>query len=93
MVRINGKYVDIGNIVPQTVTLPAAKIISQQIRWLGLMHYNPWIIPAALDLLVRTKDKYPSRASCRIASRSPRSTRPSSSRSGKARAGARWRPA
>ena len=59
MVRINGKYVDIGNIVPQTVTLPATKIISQQIRWLGLMHYNPWIIPAALDLLVRTKDKYP----------------------------------
>jgi threonine dehydrogenase-like Zn-dependent dehydrogenase len=59
MVRINGTYVDIGNIVPQTVTLPATKIISQQIRWLGLMHYNPWIIPAALDLLVRTKDKYP----------------------------------
>jgi len=59
MVRVNGTYVDIGNIVPQTVTLPATKIISQQIRWLGLMHYNPWIIPAALDLLVRTKDKYP----------------------------------
>ena len=23
------------------------------------MHYNPWIMPAALDFLVRTKDKYP----------------------------------
>ncbi len=59
MVRINGKYVDIGNIVPQTVTFPATKVITQQIRWFGLMHYNPWIVPAALDFLVRTKDKYP----------------------------------
>lgn len=32
---------------------------TQQIKWMGLMHYNPWIMPAALDLLVRTKDKYP----------------------------------
>ncbi len=23
------------------------------------MHYNPWIMPAALDFLVRTRDKYP----------------------------------
>jgi Zn-dependent alcohol dehydrogenase len=23
------------------------------------MHYNPWIVPAALDFLVRTKEKYP----------------------------------
>ncbi len=59
MVRINGKYVDIGNIIPQTITLPATKIISQQIKWLGVTHYDPWIVPAALDMLVRTKDKYP----------------------------------
>jgi L-iditol 2-dehydrogenase len=59
MVRFNGKYVDIGNIIPATVTLPAVKIIAQQIHWTGLMHYNPWIVPAALDFLVRTKDRYP----------------------------------
>jgi len=59
MVRLNGKYVDIGNIVPQAVTLPATKVITQQIKWLGVTHYDPWIVPAALDLLVRTKDKYP----------------------------------
>jgi hypothetical protein len=23
------------------------------------MHYNPWIVPAALDFLVRTRDRYP----------------------------------
>ncbi len=59
MVRFNGKFVDIGNIVPQPVSFPATKVISQQIKWMGLMHYNPWIMPSALDLLVRTKDKYP----------------------------------
>lgn len=59
MVRMNGKYVDIGNIVPTQITLPATKIISQQIKWLGVTHYDPWIIPAALDMLVRTKDRYP----------------------------------
>jgi threonine dehydrogenase-like Zn-dependent dehydrogenase len=59
MVRINGTYIDIGNIVPQPVTFPATKIISQQITWRGLMHYNPWIVPAALDFLVRTRDRYP----------------------------------
>ena len=59
MVRINGQYVDIGNIVPQTVTLPATKVITQQIKWHGVTHYDPWIIPVALDMLVRTRDKYP----------------------------------
>src|SRR5713101_3831327 len=59
MVRVNGKFVDIGNIVPQPVSFPAIKVISQQIKWMGLMHYNPWIMPSALEFLVRTRDKYP----------------------------------
>jgi threonine dehydrogenase-like Zn-dependent dehydrogenase len=59
MVRVNGTFVDIGNIVPQTVTLPATKVITQQIKWRGLMHYNPWIVPAALEFLVRTRERYP----------------------------------
>jgi threonine dehydrogenase-like Zn-dependent dehydrogenase len=66
MVRINGKYVDIGNIVPQTVTLPATKIITQQIKWLGVTHYNPWIVPAALDMLVRTQGKDAGTAATRV---------------------------
>jgi threonine dehydrogenase-like Zn-dependent dehydrogenase len=59
MVRFNGKFVDIGNIVPQPVSFPATKVITNQIQWRGLMHYNPWIMPAALDFLVRTKERYP----------------------------------
>jgi L-iditol 2-dehydrogenase len=59
MVRLNGTFVDIGNIVPEPVSFPAIKVITQQIQWRGLMHYNPWIMPSALDFLVRTRDKYP----------------------------------
>jgi threonine dehydrogenase-like Zn-dependent dehydrogenase len=59
MVRVNGTFVDIGNIVPQSVSFPATKVITNQIAWKGLMHYNPWIMPSALDFLVRTRDKYP----------------------------------
>src|SRR5437879_11806101 len=47
MVRIGGKFVDIGNIVPQPVSFPAIKVISQQIKWTGLMHDNPRLMPSA----------------------------------------------
>jgi threonine dehydrogenase-like Zn-dependent dehydrogenase len=59
MLRVNGSFVDIGNIVPQTITFPATKVITNQVNWKGLMHYNPWIMPSALDFLVRTQDRYP----------------------------------
>ena len=26
---------------------------------MGVIQYEPWVIPQALDFLVRTKDKYP----------------------------------
>lgn len=59
MVRVNGTYLDIGNIVSHPLTLAATKVITQQITWRGLMHYDPWIVPAALDFLVRTRERYP----------------------------------
>ena len=59
MVRFNGKFLDIGNIVPQPISFPATKVISNQTQWRGLMHYNPWIMPSALDFLVRTMERYP----------------------------------
>jgi threonine dehydrogenase-like Zn-dependent dehydrogenase len=86
LVRFNGKFVDIGNIIPAPVSFPATKVITQQIQWRGLMHYNPWIMPGALDFLVRTKDRYPL---SRVISHSfplAEIKRRSSSRNGKARA-------
>ena len=93
MVRFNGTFVDIGNIVPAPVTLPATKVITQQIKWRGLMHYNPWIMPAALDFLVRTQGQVPALARwSRTASRSRTSTRPSRWPSGRGRTRGRRRP-
>ena len=37
----------------------ATKVITQKIKWRGVTHYDPWIVPAALDMLVRTREKYP----------------------------------
>lgn len=59
MVRSNGKYVDIGNIGGGSITMPASKVIGKQLKWYGTVHYNPWIIDAALNFLARTKDVYP----------------------------------
>jgi len=59
MVRINGKYLDIGNISGGRLDMPANKVISGQIQWTGVAHYNPWIIESALQFLARTKDTYP----------------------------------
>ena len=58
MVRINGSYLDIGNIGGGSLTIPAGKVIVNQTKWVGTAHYNPWIIEAALQFLVKTKDKY-----------------------------------
>ena len=38
MVRFNGTFVDIGNIIPAPITMPATKVITQQIKLNGLMH-------------------------------------------------------
>tara|TARA_Y100000590_G_scaffold462943_1_gene628407 strand:+ start:23421 stop:24533 length:1113 start_codon:yes stop_codon:yes gene_type:complete len=59
MVRINGTYLDIGNISGGSLNLPANKIISNQTKWIGVMHYDPWVIEASLQFLSRTKNKFP----------------------------------
>lgn len=59
MTRSGGTFIDIGNIGAGSYTLVASKLITHQIRWIGLQHYNPWILDACLKFLVRTKDRYP----------------------------------
>ena len=60
MVRMRGKYLEIGNIMPGSkASLDMAKFITNQIRFYGIQHYDPWIIPNSIDFLLRTKDKYP----------------------------------
>ena len=59
MVRVNGKFIDIGNIGGGSIEFPAVKVISNQTQWFGTVHYNPWIIEAALQFLVRAQDRMP----------------------------------
>ncbi len=60
MVRRGGTYVEIGHIWPNSnVTLDMSRILWGGVTIVPTPHYDPWILPVALDFLVRTKDKYP----------------------------------
>jgi L-iditol 2-dehydrogenase len=60
MLRHGGAFVEVGNIwAGSNVTLDVSKLIWGQTRIIPAAHYDPQILPAALDFLVRTKDKYP----------------------------------
>ena len=60
MLRRGGTFVEIGNIWPDSnVTLDVSKILWGHTRIIPVAHYDPYILPVALDFLVRTKDRYP----------------------------------
>ena len=53
LVRRGGTFIEIG----QTLRVSTLQGLAQ-LRILAMQHYDPWVIPACLDFLVRTKDKY-----------------------------------
>ena len=60
MLRRGGTLVEVGNIwANSNVTIDLSKLIWGQTRIVPAAHYNPEVLPAALDFLVRTKDRYP----------------------------------
>lgn len=60
MLRDGGTYLEIGNIsFGQTTTIDPSQLVWGSKRIQGVIMYDPWVIPEALDFLVRTKDKYP----------------------------------
>ena len=59
MLRRGGTYVEIGNIWPNSnVTLDVSKLLWGVTTIVPTVHYDPYILPVSMDLLVRTKDKY-----------------------------------
>lgn len=55
-----GTYLEIGNISPkQTVELDPSMLVFGTKRIQGVVTYNPWVIPRALDFLVRNRDRFP----------------------------------
>ncbi|OGO51126.1 MAG: hypothetical protein A2148_07175 [Chloroflexi bacterium RBG_16_68_14] len=60
MTRSGGTYLVIGNIsIGQTVSIDPSALVLGSRRIVGAIHYDPWVIPEALDFLVRTRTKYP----------------------------------
>ncbi len=60
MCRMRGTYLEVGHISPNSMaTFDVQKLVSNQIRFSAIQHYDPWIIPNSIDFLLRTKDKYP----------------------------------
>lgn len=60
MLRDGGTYLEIGNIsFGRTVEIDPSQLVWGSKRIQGVIMYDPWVIPEALDFLVRTKNKYP----------------------------------
>lgn len=60
MVRYGGTYLEIGCISRgRTVELDPSALVWGSKRLLGVVMYDPWIIPRALDLLLRCRARYP----------------------------------
>jgi len=60
MCRMRGTYLEVGHISPNSfASLDVRELVVNQIRFNAIQHYDPWIIPASIDFLIRTKDKYP----------------------------------
>jgi threonine dehydrogenase-like Zn-dependent dehydrogenase len=59
MVRSGGKFIDVGNISGGSISLPGNRIIRGQIHWIGVGHYNPWILEKSVGWLERVSEKYP----------------------------------
>ena len=60
MLRPGGTYLEVGNISPGvTVSIDPSKLVFGNQRIVGIEAYEPNAIPAALNFLSRTRDKYP----------------------------------
>ena len=60
MVRQGGTYLEIGNIsMGQSVPIDPSALVWGNKRIVGVVMYDPWVIPKALHFLERTRDKYP----------------------------------
>jgi D-arabinose 1-dehydrogenase-like Zn-dependent alcohol dehydrogenase len=60
LARDGGTVVEIGNIsMGRTTEVDPSSLVWGSKRVYGVVMYDPWVIPEALDFLVRTKNKYP----------------------------------
>jgi len=58
MLRQGGTYVEIGCIQPGSMLDPSRLIWGCR-KLVGLPHYDPWVLPRALEFLVRSRGRFP----------------------------------
>jgi threonine dehydrogenase-like Zn-dependent dehydrogenase len=60
LLRVGGRYVWMGNIVPGAETTIIPHDATRQPKTImGVLAYDRWVIPRALDWLVRAQHRYP----------------------------------
>ena len=59
MMRPGGRYLWVGNITPTPAELIPPTVVRASRTIFGVVVYEKWVIPRALDLLVRTQHRYP----------------------------------
>ena len=60
MMRAGGTYLEIGNISRgQTVPIDPSALVWGNKKIVGVVMYDPWVIPKALDFLERSRSRYP----------------------------------
>ena len=60
MLRSGGTYLEIGTISRGAkVELEPSLLVWGSKKIMGVIQYDPWVIPRALDFLVRTRERYP----------------------------------
>ena len=60
MLRVGGRYVWMGNIVPGAkAEIVPHDAVRQPKTILGVLAYDRWVLPRALDWLVRARERYP----------------------------------
>jgi threonine dehydrogenase-like Zn-dependent dehydrogenase len=60
MLRSGGTYLEIGTISRgATFDFEPSLLVWGSKKIIGVIQYDPWVIPRALDFLVRTKDRWP----------------------------------
>jgi threonine dehydrogenase-like Zn-dependent dehydrogenase len=60
LLRVGGRYLMMGNIVPNAAAeIVPHDAVRQPKTLLGVLSYDAWVIPRALDWLVRARGRYP----------------------------------
>jgi threonine dehydrogenase-like Zn-dependent dehydrogenase len=60
MLRVGGRYLMMGNIVPNaSAEIVPHNAVRQPKTLLGVLSYDAWVIPRALDWLVRARERFP----------------------------------